>query len=198
MKIINLKTFLASFLLSCVVASPAFAEGEASKVITETVNTVKTTIVENESKLSPQALDSKLRDIITPVFDFREMSRRSLAKHWKQANETQQKDFTNLFSDLLSRNYLKKIRENAGSSDFSVVGEQKAGNKRVVVKTKIDFDGKDAAIHYRMRLKKDAWKVYDVIIENIGLVSNYRSEFSGIVQKDGIDGLIQKLKEKNQ
>lgn len=187
--------FISSFFSLCMVSS-AFAQGQASQVIVDVVKDVKSTVAQSASKDSLE-LDAKLKAVIGKVFDFREMSRRSLAKYWKQATPQQQKDFTSLFSDLLSKNYLKKIRENISESELILKGEQTAGKNKAVVKTDIEVsDGRKAAINYRMRLKKSGWKVYDVIIENIGLVSNYRSEFAGIVQKNGIDGLITKLREK--
>lgn len=183
-------------LCSLFLSSFAFASDSASEIVTETVEKVKETVVARKSQLSPEELDKELRDIISPVFDFREMSRRSLAKYWKQATPDQQKEFVDLFSSLLAKNYLKKIRDNAENSLMNIVGEQDAGKNRKVVKTTVDVDGTSASIDYRMRAKDDTWKVYDVIVENIGLVSNYRSEFSSIVQKDGVDGLITKLKNK--
>jgi phospholipid transport system substrate-binding protein len=190
--------FVFSVCSICVFSSSAYAESSASDIVSNTVDKVKQTVVSRTGQVSPEELDKELRDIITPVFDFREMSRRSLAKYWKNATPQQQQEFVDLFSSLLATNYLKKIRENAASSSLNIVGEQDAGKNRKVVKTTVDVKGSSASIDYRMRAKDNTWKVYDVIIENIGLVSNYRSEFSGIVQKDGVDGLISKLKKKNE
>jgi phospholipid transport system substrate-binding protein len=181
------------FNLSITGASPH----SASQVVSDVVATVKDTVSKERDKISAEQLDQKLRDIISPVFDFREMSRRSLAKHWKEANPQQQKEYVNLFSDLLAKSYLKKIRENVETSNFSIVKEQDAGAGRVVVRTQVEADGVPASIDYRMRQKENAWKVYDVIVENVGLVSNYRSEFAGIIGKEGIEGLLERLREKS-
>lgn len=170
----------------------------ASEIVKATVDKVKTTVEAEKSTLSEQALDQKLHDIIAPVFDFKEMARRSLAARWNEANAAEQSEFVELFSKLLSDNYIKKIRENVQKSNFTVAAEQSTGPESVLVKTSVLFEGKNATIDYRLRMKDASWKVYDVIIENIGLVSNYRSEFGAIVDKDGISGLLKKLRNKNK
>ncbi len=178
------------------IAPQAFAaETPAGKLVELAVEKVRTTVKTSEGNVSDVELDSKLRKIIAPIFDFREMSRRSLGANWKKASADQQNEFVELFSNLLAKNYLKKIRENAADSSLEFAGEKTKG-KRALVKTTVLYAGETASIDYRMREKNGAWKVYDVIVENIGLVSNYRSEFAGIVKKDGVDGLIEKLKAK--
>ncbi len=179
--------------LPCAVAEEA--ETAAGKTVKAAVEEVQKTVADSQGKISNEALDEKLRDIIAPVFDFQEMSRRSLGANWKKATEEQQKEFVELFSDLLAKNYLKKIRENAVDSGLKFAGEKTKG-KKAMVKTTVLYNGDTASINYRLREKGGAWKVYDVVIENIGLVSNYRSEFAGIVNKDGVEGLITKLKQK--
>jgi phospholipid transport system substrate-binding protein len=187
----------ALFAGSLVVLSPAIASASpAADTVKSTVEKVQAEVVKSEGKVSPEQLEHSLREIIAPVFDFREMSRRSLGANWKKANPEQQEQFVDLFSDLLARNYLKKIRENVAKSGFTLAGEMAKGAKSLV-QTTVDYEGKSASIDYRMREKGGSWMIYDVVIENVGLVSNYRSEFAGIVKKDGIEGLIKLLREKN-
>ena len=143
---------------------------------------------------SPE-LDKKLRAEAMPIFDFVEMSQRSLGANWKQGNKEQQKEFVDIFSELLARTYSKRIRESVADSQIKVVDESVEGNK-ALVRTIAIVDGDEVKIEYRLSFRKDQWRVYDVIIENIGLVSNYRNEFSGIVRKDGFDGLLVRLREK--
>lgn len=145
--------------------------------------------------LESPALDKKLRAEAMPIFDFVEMSQRSLGANWKQGNKEQQKEFVDIFSELLARTYSKRIRESVADSQIKVVDESVEGNK-ALVRTIAIVDGDEVKIEYRLSFRKDQWRVYDVIIENIGLVSNYRNEFSGIVRKDGFDGLLIRLREK--
>lgn len=177
---------------------PVFATPSAQTIVKETVDEVKRTVDAEKGKMTEQELDEKLRVIISPVFDFKEMARRSLAAHWSKASADQQVEFVSLFSDLLASNYIKKIRENVQNSNFSVDREQSTGPESTLVRTKVVFEGKNVVIDYRLRMKDNSWKIYDVVIENIGLVSNYRSEFSAIVDKSGINGLIQKLRDKSK
>ena len=138
----------------------------------------------------------KLRDLITPRFDFSEMAKRSLGTAWLQMTPTQQSDFVQVFSALLARTYLERVEtveENMVTIDSENVGYPKA-----LVKTSVKKNGDVFPLDYRLHFKDNDWKVYDVVIENIGLVSNYRNEFSGIIRKDGIDGLISRLKEKEK
>ena len=124
------------------------------------------------------------------------MSKRCLGANWPKASPAEQEDFVTLFSDLLARNYLKQIRENAAQSEFTVGGGSQEA-ERALVRTKVKYDGDNISIDYRLLLEKGThWKVYDVIIENIGLVSNYRNEFANIIKKEGMSGLLAKLREK--
>lgn len=144
---------------------------------------------ENKTKRREQ-----LRAIIAPRFDFAEMSKRSLGTSWLKMSTAQQDEFVTVFSSLLGRTYLERvetIEENMVTIDSENVGFPKA-----LVKTSVHRKGDVFPLDYRLHFQDNSWKVYDVIIENIGLVSNYRNEFSGIIRKDGVDGLITKLKEK--
>ena len=124
-------------------------------------------------------------------------SRASLSSNWKKADKDQQKEFVELFSSLLFDTYVKRIKENVGNADVEVTGlsRNKKGNK-AILKTKVDTGKESASIFYRMKAEKNTWQVYDVVIENVGLVSNYRNEFSGIIRKRKIEGLLQNLRDK--
>lgn len=138
---------------------------------------------------------SKLYDIIEPHFDFDEMAKRSLGSHWSTINADEQKEFVTLFSKLLARTYLDKI-EGIKKDIVKFKGEQVDGS-RALVKTTVENKGDTFPIDYKLfKTAQNDWRVYDVVIENIGLVSNYRNEFSGIIRKDKFSGLLEKLKKK--
>jgi len=183
-----------SFAQSSPQASP---QATPSEVVEAAVNKVRETVIARQGKISEKLLTKKLEKIIEPVFDFKEMSRRCLGVNWKKANPEQQKEFMELFSRMLSRNYLKKVRDNIADSKFTTVGGT-TKRKKALVKTIVEHDDQKFSINYRLRLKKDRWRVYDVIVENIGLVSNYRSEFAGIVRKEKMEGLLTRLRKKNE
>jgi phospholipid transport system substrate-binding protein len=171
------------------------AQNDAKTTITEAVNKVKSEVTTHGGKISPEELDKKLRAIIEPAFDFQEMSRRCLGVNWNKATPDERKEFTDLFSTLLARNYLKQIRENAKDSEFKIISSSEEG-RRSLVQTIVKTPKEEIKIDYRLYSKDKEWKVYDVIIENIGLVSNYRSEFAGIIKHSKVSGLIDQLRTK--
>ncbi len=138
---------------------------------------------------------SKLRAAIKKRLDFAEMSKRSLARHWLKRTDSERKEFVALFSRLLENSYMDKIEMNS-DAEVRYDGERKAG-KKVEVKTRV-FTRKGLAvpINYRLMKKDDGWVVYDIVIEGISLVSNYRTQFNKIIRDSSYEGLIKNLKEK--
>lgn len=191
--------FCVSFLIaqSFVMTSNA-QETSPAKIVETTVDKVRESVLTNKSKLSVAEMDKNLKDIIYPVFDFKEMAKRSLGANWSKGTSAQQEEFVNLFSELLAKNYLKKIRENVEKSKIVVKGEIKKGDNMLVRTVIIDSEGEESSIDYQMMTKDSKWLIYDVIIENIGLVSNYRSEFAGIIKKEEFNGLLVRLREKSR
>ena len=121
------------------------------------------------------------------------MAKRSLGTEWNNCTEVQKKDFIDVFSELLSKTYMSKV-ESVKQDTIKVIGNDTKETK-ALVKTTVKYNDDFFPLDYKL-IKTTDWKVYDVTIENIGLVANYRNEFAGIIRKDGIDGLIVKLKDK--
>ena len=146
----------------------------------------------------PTRLYAIIYRIVLPHFDFRRMSQRVLGKHWRQASADQQQRFERQFEALLVRTYATAVREYSTLKiDFLPlrVGE---GGKRVTVRTQVQtLAGLGVPISYEMYATDDGWKVYDVSIEGISLVINYRSSFSSEIRAGGIDGLIERLSHHN-
>lgn len=144
-----------------------------------------------------------LYKLIEPHFDFKEMSKRSLGSYWNNISQDQQTEFIDIFSNLLSRTYLSYL-ETVKPGMVKVLAEEiKPSNTAssfavAVVKTDVKHKGEIFPIHYKLVERSTGWKVYDIVIENIGLVSNYRSEFAGVLRKSGFDGLIEQLKAKEK
>lgn len=137
---------------------------------------------------------SKMREILTPRFDFHEMSKRSLGAQWNECTEEQRKEFVDVFSELLATTYLKRI-ENVERNMVEIKGQKLRAPKAQVL-TIVNHKGDSFPILYKLLDENGSWKVYDVVIENIGLVANYRNEFAGIIRKEKMDGLLKKLREK--
>jgi len=185
--------------LSLFLCSTAYkAHGEVpgpAQSIRAAIDQVKLMVTSEKSKISDEALDAKLKLIIEPMFNFDEMSQRSLGAYWVKASPDEQKEFVTLFSDLLARTYLKRIKRNAEDSQITQMNENIEGEK-ATVRSIVVSAGEEVKVDYRLIQEKNGWRIYDVIIENVGLVSNYRNEFPAIVRKDGFPGLIARLREK--
>jgi phospholipid transport system substrate-binding protein len=191
--VIRIFTALVAIMLS--VSSLCFAETSSPKAeIQKTIDSIIATVQANPGDTEKGARREKLREIINPKFDFDEMSRRSLGSNWTEITPAEQHDFTTVFSELLARTYLSKI-ETVKPGMVKVESEHVEGGK-AVVKTVVLSQGDTFPIDYKMMYRDNGWRVYDVVIENIGLVANYRNEFSGIIRKDKFSGLMEKLRAK--
>jgi phospholipid transport system substrate-binding protein len=137
---------------------------------------------------------TKLRELINPKFSFAEMSRRSLGSNWTSLTPEQQGEFTEVFSDLLARTYLSKIE--TVKRGMVTVDSESIELPKAIVKTMVTSKGDRFPIDYKLMFEEGRWQVYDVVIENIGLVANYRNEFAGIMRKDKFTGLMSRLREK--
>ena len=136
-----------------------------------------------------------IRKIAQDIFDFPEVARRSLARHWQPLTDKQREEFTGLFSDLLERSYVSKI-EQYGGEKISYANERLDGDTGSVGTRLITKSGTEVPIDYRMLKKGDKWLVYDVNIEGVSLVANYRTQFNKIIQTSSYNDLVQKLKNK--
>jgi phospholipid transport system substrate-binding protein len=137
----------------------------------------------------------RLRQVILPRFDFAEMAKRSLGTHWNR-NPTRQKEFISVFTELLEDAYTGKVEAAKGEKVLYLNGH--TDQSLAEVKTKVvSAKGEETSINYKMHPVGSEWKVYDVLIENISMVNNYRSQFNRVLANASFDELLKKLKEKN-
>lgn len=121
-----------------------------------------------------------IREVVAEIFDFEEMAQRTLVQHWKIRTTAQQQEFVNLFADFLERNYIKTI-EMYEDEEILIVGE-KVDNGRAQVKTIIVTANKtEIPLDYKLYTKEGNWRVYDVSVEGVSMISNYRSQFASII-----------------
>ena len=135
--------------------------------------------------------------LIEPAFDFNELSKRTLARNWKKFDETQQAAFATLFAQLLGSIYVDRIQ--GGYNDETIeFGDQILHESRplAVVKTFIISSRNRIPVDYSMIQKEGVWRIYDVKVEGVSLVKNYRSQFKEILSKETPDQLIERLKQK--
>jgi phospholipid transport system substrate-binding protein len=139
---------------------------------------------------------AQVRRIADDFFAFDETAKRALGRHWQARTPAEQKEFVALFSDLLERSYLTKI-ELYGGEKIQYVGEIADGDQ-ATVKTKIVTKAEsEIPVDYRMLRRGDKWLVYDVVIEGVSLISNYRTQFNKIIQTSSYQELLNKIKSKD-
>jgi phospholipid transport system substrate-binding protein len=138
---------------------------------------------------------ASIRTVAGEIFDFAEISRRSLAVHWQARTPAERTEFIGLFGDLLENSYISKIEGYSGEK-INYTGDTVDGNQALVRTRIVTKQGTEIPVDYRMLLQSERWRAYDVAIEGVSLVSNYRSQFNSIVQRSGYADLVVKLKVK--
>ncbi len=137
----------------------------------------------------------KIWDIANDIFDYTTLSKRALSRNWKKFNPDQQKEFTDLFGRLLGNVYLDRILQ---YDDQKVVfeKERKLADDRAEVQSKLVTSSREIPMNYRMIIKNGEWRVYDVIIEGVSMVKNYRSQFRKILTNKSPEDLLKILRKK--
>jgi phospholipid transport system substrate-binding protein len=190
---------LALLMLAAPLASPAAAD-DAQSIVRETTEKVLAALRSEGDTLKddPKRLHAIIEQLILPHFDFRQMSQWVLGPHWRSASAEQRDAFVEQFEALLVRTYSSALVDYRNQRvDYLPLRERSADE--VTVRAVIDQGGGPAIpITYEMHRTDTGWKVYDVAIDGVSLVINYRSSFGQEVRRNGIDGLIQRLASKNQ
>ncbi len=138
----------------------------------------------------------KLWVIIEDAFDFAAMSQSALAYNWKSFSDDQKKEFASVFGRFLGNTYLDQIQSGFSGEQVEYEGEEIRRKDRAVVKTSIIRKGVKTPIDYSMLKNGDTWNIYDVKIEGVSLLKNYRTQFASLLLKKGPEDLISMLKEK--
>ena len=175
------------------VASPAAAGVPTEQLRVQVDQVFRLLEDPNFKKERPTQRRVAVRKIADEIFDFSETARRALGQHWQQRTATERDEFIKLFADLLEHSYVSKIElfdgEKIGYTGDTIQDDQ------ATVKTKIiTRQGSEIPVNYRMHQKGDRWLVYDVEIESVSLIANYRSQFNKIIRTSSYDELVRKLK----
>jgi phospholipid transport system substrate-binding protein len=173
------------------------AAGAPTDQLRASVDQVLKILSDPELKKEARTLERRrmIRAIASEIFDFNEISRRSLAVHWQARSPAERTEFVALFGDLLENSYISKIEGYSGEK-IVYAGETTDGDLAVVRTKILTKQGAEVPVDYRMFLRGDRWRAYDVNIEGISLVSNYRSQFNTIIQRTGYGDLVAKLRAK--
>jgi phospholipid transport system substrate-binding protein len=195
---VNIRIRLASFIFASCLSFVASAQaGEPLEVVRAAVE--KCIQILKDTRL--QAKDKKteridrLREVLNPIFDYDEMSKRALGAHWRRRTPAEQEEFVILFRDFLERTYSDKI-DLYGGERVLFGREMIDGDFAQVETTILSPKGEEIAVIYRLQRGNGQWKVYDAVVENISLVNNYRSQFDRILSSASYEELVKRLREK--
>ncbi len=136
-----------------------------------------------------------VRKIASDIFDFNEITKRSLGRHWQARTPAEKAEFVGLLSDLLERTYVSKI-ENYTGEKVAFVGETLDSGVATVRSKIVTKQGTEIPVEYRMYQAGNRWLTYDVSVEGISLVGNYRTQFNAIIQKSSYQELVKTMKVK--
>lgn len=142
-----------------------------------------------------QARRTEIRRIAQELFDFQEMARRSLARHWGDRTTQQREEFVRLFTELLERSYFRKLEHYSGER-IQYVGEEVDGDYAVVRAKVVTGKRHEIPIYYRLHRVDSRWTVYDILIEGVSFVSTYRAQFNRVIQTSSYDALVRKMRAK--
>jgi phospholipid transport system substrate-binding protein len=182
--------------------SPNDPTGSVKTIIDQSI------VVFKDQSLSPPDREQKLRSIAESHFDFAEMSRSAIGYHWKTLTPAQQAEFVPLFTNFIEDAYLsriesysvEKINEQIQSSMIQFVKQTTDGpDYAEVYSTVVLKDRKDPIpVNYLMRHDGNEWKIYDITIDNISVIANYRNQFNRVLNSDGYDKLVNDIREKTK
>lgn len=183
-------------LVLLLVTVPRVEAGQPTEELRKHVDEVVKLLADPALQSKPEERRRAIRRVAEQIFDFGETARRALGAHWNARTPAERQDFVALFADLLERSYLSKIELYSGEK-VTYTGDTVTGDQAIVKSRILAKQGSEVPIDYRMHRVDNRWLVYDVNIEGVSLVSNYRTQFNKIVQTEGYEALVLKLKAKD-
>ena len=189
------RVLLSSLLL---VSAPSLTPaGEPQDKVRETVD-AELAVLQDKYLQGPEHTEKrreKMRQAVFQRFGFEEMSQRALGQHWQKRTPAEKKEFANLFGELLERSYINKIESYTGEQKVLYTKETIGTDGYASVRTEIVVKrDTNVDVEYRLLRRDGNWQVYDVVIEGVSLVNNYRTQFNNIISQESYDALIKKLK----
>lgn len=189
-------TILAVWLMAAVSGVPASGPRD---VVQAAVTRVVTVLSDAEPppglRVHGDRGRAELRRVAGALFDFDEMARRTLTRHWPERTRDEQNEFIRLFADLLERAYVPRIEEYSGES-IVYVAESIDGTYATVRSKVISRRRTETRLDYRLHLRDGRWRVYDILIDHVSFVATYRAEFNRIIQLTSYDALVDTLRKR--
>jgi phospholipid transport system substrate-binding protein len=158
----------------------------------------KSLVIMADKQTPISARQQQLRDLLEPRFDFTEMARQALGPHWRDLTPEQRQNFSEVFKSFIESAYLSRIGGYAGQT-VSFLKQTSTGDGYAQVFSTINESNKPPThVNYLLEQKGGGWIVYDVLVENISIIQNYRNQFNRVINQDGFDKLLADLKVKQQ
>ena len=193
----HMKTMLLLALLPVLalgLASPAAASSPTDQLREYSDQVIK---VLNDPALRSHDRRAAVRKIANEIFDVAETAKRALARHWQGRTPSEREEFIQLFADLLERTYIARI-DQYGGERIQYVSERVDGDIAMVRARVVTKNGTEVPVESRMLRRGERWLIYDVLIENVSLIGNYRAQFDKIVRTTSFEELLRRLKTKRE
>lgn len=188
--VVLLTTFVVPLALTAGESPTAAVQGTVDKIISYLTGPTATAKAKNKA----EDRQAKLWGLIDERFAGPLMTRKVLARHWKKLSGEQQAEMVGLFSDLLKRSYVSKLEAYSGQK--VVYLDQRIDGEFAEVDSTVSHRDEEISLNYRLKFIDGQWMVYDVIIDGVSLVANYRRQFAAIITKDGYQALVERLKKR--
>ncbi len=153
-------------------------------------------ILKNPAMTLPERREA-VRHLAEEVFDVTETARRALGLHWQQRTEPERDEFVKLFANLLEQTYINRIDE-FGGEKLTYVSEQIDGDRAIVRARITTRNGTEVPVESRLLQKENRWLIYDILVENLSLISNYRAQFDRVIRTASYEELVRRLKNKGE
>jgi len=190
-----MKAWIVSIVAMFFLAQPLSANSakDVKATVTKRIGQVITLL--RDTKIKRATRDQKILDIVNPIFDFKKMAKLSLGKtHWKSFSKAQRKEFSDLFVKRLQESYLEKLSLYTDEDVVVDDATQVKKNRIVVLTHLVSKDDKKEMIYKFYKSKKKGWMVYDVDVLGVSIVQTYRSQFTGVLKNESIEGLLAQLR----
>ena len=189
---------LTAFILASLSIDSAARAGEPTEQLSATINKFVTILTDTPvAELREKGLPESARKLVFARFDFSEMAKRSLGSHWAALQQGEQKEFVAAFTERVLFFYGRSVRSSSNSK-IQFNRETRDGKQASVATKVVSGSGEELPIDYQMHDVNGQWKVYDVVIDNVSVVNNYRAQFNRVIAKSSVKDLLQKLKDWQQ
>lgn len=196
MKLGSLRHMFWATMVTLAIAIPAWGGEPTDRIKGGTDKIIA--VLSDPNLLGDQKTEERrkaIRQAVDQLFDWEEMAKRSLARHWRERTDEEKKEFVVLYGELLERTYLDRVEGYSGEEVIYM--EERIDGKYALVKVKIVTKTKqEIAVDYKLKTKSKQWLVYDVSVEGVSLVNNYRNQFNQILMKSSYETLVDRLRKK--